>query len=422
MTIALRNLLWKRQGLSVFPQPKNYVHLPSLSSDLIILPAYAKMHRSMTRCTTCRVSILDAFTSLAGVSIPAAVRRQLLVQPQVQPVRHFSQLRILRQSSSPPVSETSDTLQSPPAAEQVEPQTSIPWYLQIEEPAPPSTNFSPLLSRQEIPPLPENPPVILAPVLEYLSTQVGLDDLVLLDLRHLDPPPALGSNLIMIIGTARSVKHLNVSADRLCRWVRREYQLRPFADGLLGRNELKLKLRRKARRLKLAQSVGNTTVENESVDDGITTGWICVNMGQVDVDLSSGQHGVNTPAVVVDQAEGEEEEYHNPPEEDTYVGFGSQSKAPRIVVQMFTDEKRADMDLEGLWAGRNTRRERQAQRADAAFERNVVEDNVEFESTSFEEKQSEQRVGRKEVESSWNASRTLADRGGWRPFDNTGNR
>ena len=398
------------------------------------------MHRSFTRCTTCRVSILDAFTSLAGVSIPAATRRQPLGRPLgaslVKPVRHLSQFRVLRQLPPVPESDPSDTsnaLQSSPAAEQVEaePQTSIPWYLQVEEPAPPTTNFSPLLSRQEIPPLPENPPAILSPVLEYLSTQVGLDDLVLLDLRHLDPPPALGSNLIMIIGTARSVKHLNVSADRLCRWVRREYQLRPFADGLLGRNELKLKLRRKARRLKLAQSVGNTKMEQESVDDGITTGWICVNMGVVDVDIPEAHDQQDSVKTTIDQRQAEnevgedEEEYQNPVEEDTYVGFGSQVNAPRIVVQMFTEEKRVDMDLEGLWATWNTRHALQAARADAAFKTSVVEDDAEFESTSFEDSQPEQQVRHEEIEQSWNESTArLRDaagesesRDGSRPFD-----
>jgi hypothetical protein len=373
------------------------------------------MHRSLARCTTCRVSILDAFTSLAGISIPAAGRRQPLVQSQVKSTRHFSQFKTLRQSPSSLASDASETPPALPHSEHVESESSIPWYLQVEEPAPPSTPILPLLSRQEIPPLPANPPSILSPVLEYLSTQVGLDDLVLLDLRHLDPPPALGSNLLMIIGTARSVKHLNVSADRLCRWVRKEYKLRPFADGLLGRNELKLKLRRKARRLKLAQSVGNTTMEQESVDDGITTGWICVNMGLVDMDIPVEQDGVNTPGAVVDQAETkneaeEEEEYQNPAEEDSYVGFGSKNTAPRIVVQMFTEEKRVDMDLEGLWAGRNTRRARQAQRAHDAFESSVVEDDPEFETTPSEGHQTDPLVGREEIEKSWIDSTTpLAD-------------
>lgn len=212
--------------------------------------------------------------------------------------------------------------------------------------------MSPLAALQEIPPLPANPPAILHPILTHLSTHIGLDNLSLLDLRHLDPPPALGANLLMIIGTARSVKHLNVAADRFCRWCRSTYKLRPYADGLLGRNELKLKLRRKARRMKLAQSVGNT-IAMENSDDGITTGWICVNLGTMD-------------AAVADGAD----EDQNP--DDTYVGFGSRTNAPRIVVQMFTEEKRVEMDLEGLWDVRNMRRARKAEKAFEEAEMDVT--------------------------------------------------
>ncbi len=42
-----------------------------------------------------------------------------------------------------------------------------------------------------------------------------------------------------------------------------------------------------------------------------------------------------------------EAEYTNPPEEETYIGFGSRTNSPRIVVQMFTEEKRLEMDLGG---------------------------------------------------------------------------
>ena len=80
----------------------------------------------------------------------------------------------------------------------------------------------------------------------------------------------------MLIGTARSEKHLHVSADRLCRWLRSTYKLRPNADGLLGRNELKLKLKRKAKKAKL---LGSSTDEN--ADDGVRTGWVCVDVGVV---------------------------------------------------------------------------------------------------------------------------------------------
>ncbi|KAL9078668.1 MAG: hypothetical protein Q9157_002395 [Trypethelium eluteriae] len=201
-----------------------------------------------------------------------------------------------------------------------------PWYLQ-EQATPTSSNQDNFLERQLIPDLPEKSPPILQPILEHISTDLGLDDLSLLDLRNLDPPPALGSNLIMIIGTARSEKHLHVSADRHCRWLRSNYKLHPFADGLLGRNEMKLKLRRKARRSKILQNVGAS--EPSEADDGIRSGWVCVNIGKVE------------PAASPDLEA----------EKPKIVGFGSGSDSVRVVVQMFTEEKRGQFDLESLWGG-----------------------------------------------------------------------
>lgn len=262
---------------------------------------------------------------------------------------------------------------------------------------------------------------------EYLSVDSGLDNLTLLDLRSLDPPPALGANLLMVIGTARSVKHLNVSADRFCRWLRSNYKLRPYADGLLGRNELKLKLRRKARRAKLAASVGNTMYEKGGgADDGITTGWICVNVGQVEDGIVKnaveqdeavaelGTIDEEAEAVVGDALNQEfedeavaesitnqdEEEYLNPerssedPDVD-YVGFGSRSNAPRIVVQMFTEEKRAELDLEGLWQDRSTRRTRKADIANDDAETAMEEQGLdEWEVESMTSERQGARSGR----------------------------
>lgn len=156
------------------------------------------------------------------------------------------------------------------------------------------------------------------------------------DLRHLETPPALGANVIMIIGTARSVKHLNVAADRLCRWLRSTYKLSPYADGLLGRNELKIKLRRKARRARIASQSGAIVDEK---DDGITTGWICVNAG------------------VVEEAPVQERE-----DFQGFEGFGAINAGTRVVVQMFTEDKRAEVDLDGLWQGNLDRARRQKQR------------------------------------------------------------
>ena len=344
------------------------------------------MHRSLVRCTPCRISQVEALSSLAGVSLPAhGTTTSLRSGLQAKPTRNFSRIARLQQSLQA-VEDPSASFEPPPPLPSCSTSSSnVPWYLQIEDPLPP-TPISPLLVLQELPPLPIDPPALLSPVLNHLFTQIGLDNLSLLDLRHLDPPPALGSNLLMIIGTARSVKHLNVSADRFCRWVRKEFKLRPYADGLLGRNELKLKLRRKARRMKLAQSVSNT-VSGNGADDGITTGWICFNLGAVDDAILHEKLGEDvqveeeslqahwqpsadpekTRRKAQESPEEGEDEYRNP-SEDEYAGFGSRSESPHIVVQMFIEEKRAEMDLEGLWDVRNTRRARKDEKLSAMAE------------------------------------------------------
>ncbi|KKK14242.1 hypothetical protein AOCH_006400 [Aspergillus ochraceoroseus] len=228
---------------------------------------------------------------------------------------------------NPPVIEENDPTTQNQAAE---PSQHIPWYLQEETPLPAAE----ISSRQQIPELPENPPKILPVLLEYVFKDLGLDDLRLFDLRDLETPPALGANVIMIIGTTRSVKHLNVSADRLCRWLRSTWKLSPYADGLLGRNELKIKLRRKARRARLASRTG--TIFDDK-DDGITTGWICVNAGVVE----------KTPI----------QEKPDP----VFEGFGTLGVGTRVVVQLFTEEKREEVDLDGLWEQNLARAERARQ-------------------------------------------------------------
>ncbi|KAI9790018.1 MAG: ATPase synthesis protein 25 mitochondrial [Peltula sp. TS41687] len=209
-----------------------------------------------------------------------------------------------------------DTIQSEP----------LPWYLTPSENQP--EIWHPLSDRQRLPDLPDCPPPSLQPLLQHLSLELGLDDLILLDLRGLDPPPALGENTLMVVGTARSEKHLHVSADCLCRWLRGQFKLRPYADGLLGRNELKLKMRRRTRRAKLLGSL--TGVPADDVDDELRAGWVCVNIGKVE------------PC---------EPENSEPEVTEGIVGFGAQTEGVRIVVQMFTEEKRSEMDLEGLWGG-----------------------------------------------------------------------
>lgn len=234
-------------------------------------------------------------------------------------------------SSSPSgvPTEEKDTIQSQPSSQ---PTQHIPWYLQEESSVPAAAEVT---SRDQLPDLPENPPKILPELLGYVFQDLGLDGLKLIDLRGLETPAALGANVIMIIGTARSVKHLNVSADRLCRWLRSTHKLSPYADGLLGRNELKIKLRRKARRARVASRTGAMV---DDKDDGITTGWICVNAGVVE------------KAPTKEETDGE------------FEGFGPRVGGTRVVVQLLTEEKRTELDLETLWEGRIMRAQREKDR------------------------------------------------------------
>ena len=323
-------------------------------------------------CRNCRYNLLQSFAAIAGISLSPLLPSSSRIRAPVSSQRSYTWSPAKLQL---PASEGRDEHPSEPPADTAPSQpTPVPWYLQVDTPEPPAPTH-PLAERQLIPELPLNPPTILSPILQYLSIDSGLDNLSLIDLRDLDPPPALGANLMMIIGTARSVKHLNVSADRFCRWLRSSYKMRPYADGLLGRNELKLKLRRKARRLKLAQSVGNTL--EASKDDGITTGWICVNVGSVD-DAEKGRPAEEDEKLDLAAAEELKEVLEDGgSSDDGYIGFGSRSRAPRIVVQMFTEEKRAEMDLEGLWDVRMSRRSAKDRKRDAAAQEAFADESLE---------------------------------------------
>lgn len=312
--------------------------------------------RSAIKCNGCRQAVLKSFASIAELELQTSGvnARPLRIKPRGSAIP-FSQLSSIKDSRASS-SQAEESSKLPIASNDGQTKSTlsddvdVPWYMKLQQQL--LQQQSPLSERQKLPKLPENPPPILPDLLSYISVDLGLDDLNLMDLRSIDPPPALGSNLLMLVGSARSEKHLHVSADRFCRWLRSTYKLRPHAAGLLGRNELKLKLKRKAKRMRLMANVGVT--ELPELDDGIRTGWICVTVGKV-------------PA-----AEGSSE---NSPQTRDIVGFNEEQDGVNIVVQMFTDEKRMDIDLEGLWEGILRRVKREAsERAQEADEQDSYKD------------------------------------------------
>ncbi|KAL8821324.1 MAG: hypothetical protein Q9191_007333 [Dirinaria sp. TL-2023a] len=231
----------------------------------------------------------------------------------------------LEASEQPPVEKREQLEKQDEFREPVSQSTSKPpWYLQVKIP---QRVENPLLERQRLPELPPDPPPLMQALLEHISIELGLDNLSLLDLRHLDAPPALGSRLMMVIGTARSEKHLHVSADRFCRWLRTTHQLTPRADGLLGRGQLRVKLRRRARRTRILSRVGSSDTTSRA-DEGLRTGWVCINVGIIE----DGARHTNDSS-----------------KDQGYVGFSDNKEGAMIIVQMLTQEKREELQLEKLW-------------------------------------------------------------------------
>ncbi|KAB2578812.1 hypothetical protein BFW01_g9454 [Lasiodiplodia theobromae] len=289
--------------------------------------AASRVIASGVRCGACRSRFLRTFVPLAGFdSAPALGRARATTRAFTSaPLRLSDNLT----KNEPSLDSAESNTESAPASADSQ-EASVPWYLQVDAPQQPLDGSAhPLADRQRIPALPEHPPPILEHLLRYVSVDLGIDDVSLLDLRELDPPPALGANLLMLFGTTRSEKHLHVSADRLCRWLRSEYKLSPYADGLLGRNELKLKLRRKARKARMLSNAGGSE-SSLAADDGIQSSWICVNVGSVKAAESTPTDG---------------------PKIQNFVGFGGVSKGVNIVLQLFTEEKRTELDLETMWNG-----------------------------------------------------------------------
>ena len=324
---------------------------PAKTRDHFVM-VIRKAVSSITRCSNCRVALLHAVASDAGFFLRPATRathvriaardNTLKQHFSTSPVPASDLVQQQRQEQLPPGEETSLEAEYYAESDKIlgPTESGKPWYLQVETP---QRHSKPLLERQQIPKLPSDPPPLLQPMLEHISIDLGLDDLMIFDLRKIDPPPALGANLIMILGTARSEKHLHVSADRFCRWLKTTYKLTPYADGLMGKGEFKLKMRRKARRARLLSNVGSS--ENAITDDGLRTGWICVNIGTIEdgrasVEDLTKQHG--------------------------YVGFGSATEGAKVVIQMLTEEKREELDLEDLWGKMLRRHEKKEDRISEA--------------------------------------------------------
>ncbi|KAL7800184.1 hypothetical protein V8C37DRAFT_364379 [Trichoderma ceciliae] len=274
-------------------------------------------------CCGCRNAIFRAVSSRPPPGIGRSASRGLRQLPS-STVRRFpqgQQFSTAAQKDAGAKSENEQQRNEEDAVDTDEP-TDTPWFLEVQPP-----KHAPLQHIASLPKVPEDAPHLLEPMMKYIYEDMGLDDVSLLDLRDIDPPAALGPNLVMVFGTARSERHLHISAGRFVRWLRRNHQVGARADGLIGPGELKTKLRRLRKKAKM---LGTNTTILPGADNGISTGWVCVNFTVHD-------HGV--------------QESSNYDGSGRFSGFGAPPRGTTVVVQCMTESRRNELDLETLWRG-----------------------------------------------------------------------
>ncbi|ROT42221.1 hypothetical protein SODALDRAFT_326396 [Sodiomyces alkalinus F11] len=287
-------------------------------------------------CLQCRTSVLRAFTSTASpaataLQSPRRIGRTIQRSDFAQPRQYITTNTTTKRPAVDEVKEDKEdgqdsqavpqkTVDSTAESPSENKEGDTPWYLQVEAPL-----HAPIDHAASLPDIPEGSPPLVEPLVKFVYEEMGLDDLNLLDLRSLDPPPALGPNLLMLFGTARSERHLHVSSSRLVKWLRNEHRVEASADGLISPGDLRTKLRRLRRKAKL---LGTNAVVTGG-DDGITTGWICVNLGTIDLHSDEAAHF---------------------DDDGRMSGFGAPVLGTTIVIQVMTESRRAELNLEELWS------------------------------------------------------------------------
>ncbi|OAR00224.1 hypothetical protein LLEC1_03040 [Akanthomyces lecanii] len=281
---------------------------------MIARPAMASLS-----CRSCQTTLFRAVLAAGrpGMAISAQRLQSRPDSSLLDQQRNLSTTRRLRIEDN-----TTKAFGDDPSETKQTDEEDTPWFLDEKPPQHPPSQH-----QQELPVAPEGAPAVVEPMMKYIFEDMGLDDLALFDLRELDPHAALGPNLIMVFGTARSEKHLHVSAGRFVRWIRKHHQFEAKADGLIGAGELRTKLRRLRKKAKLMGTNANIIPRG---DNGISTGWICVSFNTDD--------GVSDADANFDAT-------------GRMAGFDAGAAGTTIVVQCMTEARRQELDLEALWEG-----------------------------------------------------------------------
>lgn len=180
---------------------------------------------------------------------------------------------------------------------------STPWYLNPE--ASPAVT-SPLME-VKLPELPENHPETLENIVHFLAKDLGIQDLMIFDMRNrdglsLDSEGAYDISDFMVLGTGKSSKHLLKASSELQYYIKHNLHKLPLTEGVLKAGKLAKYHRRLHKKGKTAPNYSKETY-------GVTPNtWVMTD-----------------------------------------------TRADGIIIHMLTEERRRDLNLEYLWSPESKR-------------------------------------------------------------------
>lgn len=154
-----------------------------------------------------------------------------------------------------------------------------PWYMNPEE----SPSITSPLKEMKIPELPPNHPQTLENIVTFLARELGIDDLIIFDMRNklndddIENEGAYDISDFMIIGTGKSSKHLQKASSQLDFYIKHNLHKLAVTEGILRTGELAKYNRRLLRRGKTAPNYSkntygaepNTWIMTDTKSDGI---------------------------------------------------------------------------------------------------------------------------------------------------------
>lgn len=175
---------------------------------------------------------------------------------------------------------------------------AVPWYMRSNED---TTQLNPALT-EPIPDTPENSPECLKVFVEHMVRELGFTDVTFIDLRHRSPVTIWGSDAILVLATGNTDRHIGRGTNSLMTYIKKTFSVVPSQEGIQTSGFLKVHQRRlKKKAKKMANS-------DETFDYALEATRFANNW------------------VVLD------------------------TKMNGITIHLLTPEKRAELDLEYIWA------------------------------------------------------------------------